>query len=161
MPRSQTALTGIVLVPFLAVTAGLAAVALAELGGATPFSDGPPRSAAEAAAKGSAADLVRLLRLGDDPLAVRQIRPIGDRPAVQRTALEAVVESKTLAMVRLIDREGVIVGDDTRRTLACLAVDLQANDIASYLVADGTASCAPGEALERVRARETSGPSDR
>jgi hypothetical protein len=109
---------------------------------------------------GSASDLLRFLRLGDDPYAVRPIRAIGERQALQRTTLEAAVESKAVAIVRLIDREGFILDDETRRGLACLAADLQADDVAAYLMPGGTSSCVPGEALGRLQAREGAGPPD-
>lgn len=59
--------------------------------------------------------------------------------------------SRQISLIRVLDREGAIIGDDDRRGLACLAVDLELPEVAEYL-APGL-GCAPGHALARLAAR--------
>jgi hypothetical protein len=54
-------------------------------------------------------------------------------------------------MIRVLDREGAIVGADERRQLACLAQDLDLPDVANYLAPNQ--ACVRGAALERIIAR--------
>jgi hypothetical protein len=115
--------------------------------------DTAPRNSAEAAAVGNAAALLRFIHSGDNPTRVHPLRPhIVSSRLLFATTLEAAVTSRRLEMVRLLDREGVIVGADDRLFLACLASDLHASDVADYL-APSRAPCAEGASLARVFAR--------
>ena len=139
--------------PLVLATAVMTATVLGEVTGRTPFSDGGPRNSAEAAAVGDAAVLLRLLRSGESPLRVHRLRPEIISSDVQfATTLEAAVWSRRIEMIRLLDREGVIVGRETRGGLACLAADLDLPDVMAYLAPDGV-QCVPGEASARVVAR--------
>ena len=136
--------------PCLIGTTLLTATMVGELNGATPFSEGGPRNGAEAAAMGDAAALVRFIRRGENPLQAHRVRPHIISGAVQRAStLEAAAWSRRTELIRLLDREGVIVGTDTRRELACLASDLDLPEMAAYLVPDDLA-CHEGEARQRV-----------
>jgi hypothetical protein len=113
-----------------------------------------PRNSAEAAAMGSAHEVLRFLRRGDDPRQVQTLSPAIISSSVQRaTTIEAAVWAREPAMIHLLDREGAIPQGAERTALACLAVDLDLGDVAAYLAPGGVGACMPGEAVERVMAR--------
>jgi hypothetical protein len=147
---------GALVLPILAATVFLAAIALAEARGYAPLSKPGFRNSAEAAAAGDAATLVRFLRLGENPTRVQQVRPELISGAVVRvTTLEAAMWSRRLEMIELLDAEGAFVDPDQRRELACLASDLDLPEVAAYLAPDRT--CEKGAALERVFDRSRAG----
>lgn len=144
------------LVPLCLATIGIVWVAAGERMGATPFAGLAPRNSAEAAALGRAGDVLRFLRRGDDPHAVFPLHPaVVSSAIVQATTLEAALWSRQVEMMRVLDQAGAIDADD-RRALACLAADLEIEDVMEYLAPGGAGECEPGVALARVVAR-TSG----
>jgi hypothetical protein len=155
MPR--VLILAVLVVPVVLATATMLGVAAIERLRPDAFPDGRPFNSAEAAAMGNAAEVIRFLRSGDTAMRVYPVRPEIISSSVQyATLLEAAMWARGLEMIRLIDAEGAIVGDDTRRDLACLASDLDLPDIAEYLGAGAPLSCEAGRALARVVAR-TSG----
>ncbi|MGH9348731.1 MAG: hypothetical protein ACRD26_15845, partial [Vicinamibacterales bacterium] len=110
------------------------------------------RNSAEAAAAGDAAAMLLFLRRGDNPTRVHPVRPdLISSAIVRATTLEAAMWSRRISMIRALDREGAIIGDDERRELACLARDLDLPDVAEYLAP--AQACVRGQAVERVVAR--------
>ena len=139
--------------PVVCGTAGLAYISIVERGGREAFADTRAMNSAEAAALGDAASTLWFIRHGDDPTRVHDVSPSIISASVRRaTTLEAAMWSRRIELIRALDREGVIVGDQTRRDLACLALDLGLPDVAAYLAPGGLA-CKPGEAQGRVLAR--------
>lgn len=131
---------------------GALTIVVGERTGRAPFAAPPFRNSAEAAAAGDAAAMLRLVRSGENPTWVRQVRPDLISSAItQVTTLEAALWSRRINMIRALDRAGAIVGDDQRRSLACLARDLDQPDVADYL-APG-APCVRDQEVKRVVAR--------
>lgn len=153
--RLPLACTLALLVPLCGATAGILLVALGEHAGAAPFAGLTPQNSAEAAGMGRAGDVVRFLRDGDDPRRIYSVRPEIISSAVRRaTTLEALMWSRQLELVQLVDRLAAF-DDAERAALACLAADLEIDDVVEYLSPDGAGHCAPGQALERVFARSS------
>lgn len=139
------------LTPLVLAMLWIAWVAAAERIGTPVFSGLIPRNSAEAAGLGLASELLRFLRQGDNPDRVYDVRPEVISSAILRvTVPEAAMWSRQLELIQLLDREGALGASQDRAVLACLAVDLQLDDVAEYLGANG---CEPGKALERVAAR--------
>jgi hypothetical protein len=137
--------------PVLAMLA-LAVTAVVESRGVRLFSDFEPANLAEAAAIGRAADVVRFLTLDRNPTRVYDVRPFFVPAAVTRvTAIEAAVWSRQPALVELLEGTA-IAGDEGRRHVACLAIDLGVADVARRLAPQGP-SCVPGAALAAVTRR--------
>src|SRR5262245_8811051 len=91
--------------PLLATLVLGAAVLGSALAG--PGVGGAPINIAEAAAQGSAAEVVRRVRQGEDPRGVRALRPESISSSVLRaSALEAAVWSREVELVELLDRLG-------------------------------------------------------
>src|SRR5262245_1862843 len=88
----------------LAVAAALMVwVSVGETFGAAPWSGLIPRNGAEAAGMGSAGDVLRFLRAGEDPHAVYDVRPEVISSAVRKTTiLEAAMWSRELELVQLL-----------------------------------------------------------
>jgi hypothetical protein len=55
--------------------------------------------------------------------------------------------------MQLFDRGGAINGE-TRRRLACLAADLRAEDIVTYLAPDGVSWCVAGQTIAEIEKRQ-------
>jgi len=144
------------LVPLCAATVSVLLVALGERAGASPFAGLVPQNSAEAAGWGRAGDMLRFLRNGEDPRHVYAVRPEIISSAVRRaTTLEASMWSRQLELVQLLDH-AVAFDDEERAALACLAADLEIDDVVEYLAPDGIGHCESGRALERVIARSRS-----
>ena len=140
--------------PIGVATAGIAWVAAGERAGVHPFAGLMPQNGAEAAALADAGGVLRFLRHGEDPHAVHPVRSEIISSAILRaTTIEAAMWSRQVEMIKLLDREGIIGGDEQRASLACLAVDLQVEEVVEYLAPRGAGSCQPGQALARVIAR--------
>jgi hypothetical protein len=140
--------------PVLVVTAGMLWLAEREWRGHNPLGVPPFRNSAEAAAAGDAAMALRLLRMGDNPTRIYPIRSgVISSQVLSATTLEAAMWSRHIELIRALDREGAIVDQDQRRQLACLALDLDLPDVASYLAPDQT--CVRGAAVKRIIARST------
>lgn len=138
------------LAPICAATACVLLVALAERAGATPFSGLVPQNSAEAAGWGRASDMLRFLRDGEDPRRVQAVRPEIISSAIPRAStLEASMWSRQVELVQLLD-QAVAFDDKERAELACLAADLEIDDVVEYLAPEGVAYCEPGAALKRV-----------
>jgi hypothetical protein len=146
-----------VALPICAATAAVAAFSVSELFGHTMWSYGPARNLAEAAALGSASEVMRRLDAGEDPAALVSVRPhVISSSVIRVTALEAAVWSRSAAMMRLLDRSGAITSDESRRHLECLAADLRVDEIVQFLAPAGAPACVPDETLNRIieRSRE-------
>jgi hypothetical protein len=139
--------------PVVCGTAALAYISIVERSGREAFPDTRAMNSAEAAALGDAASMLWFIRRGEDPTRVHDVSPSIISASVRRaTTLEAAMWSRRIELIRALDREGVIVGDQTRHHLACLALDLGLADVATYLRPAG-AACVRGEAQARVLAR--------
>jgi hypothetical protein len=141
-------------IPVLFVTAAMLWLAERERQGQNPLGAPPFLNSAEAAAAGDAPTALRFLRMGENPTRVYPIRNgIISSQILNATTLEAAMWSRHIEMIRVLDREGAIVDEDERRKLACLALDLDMPDVASYLAPDQT--CVRGAAVKRIIARST------
>jgi hypothetical protein len=116
-----------------------------------------PLNIAEAAGQANASEVVRRLRLGEDPNRVYPVRPhVIPLPVTMTTAGEAAVWSRQVRLMNLLDREGVLLGGRGREELACLARDVGASEVEAYLAANGPApACEPGAVLQRIIARSS------
>jgi hypothetical protein len=151
LPRGLVLAT---LVPMAIGVLVLIGFVIAEQSGSAIFTYGPPRNLAEAAAIADAAEVMRLLRAGEDPTAVMAVRPEVISSSIKRvTALEASIWGREVELVRMLDREGAIQGDQRRRDLACLSEALKADAITKYLAPDGTNGCEAVDAVRRIEAR--------
>jgi hypothetical protein len=87
-------------------------------------------------------------------LRVYDLRPdVISSVVLRATPMEAAVWSGRLPLVQLLDGGGAIQDDAHRREIACLAVDMEMDDMVEYLSPDGPPDCVPREAYERVLAR--------
>jgi hypothetical protein len=121
-----------------------------------PTDDRQPLNIAEAAGFANAADVVRRLRMGEDPGRVYPLRAHVVSSSVRRaTALEAALFTRRIELVRLFDQEGVAIEPETRAALSCLAADLELEVIANYLSKNSSVNCEKNAALERLTARTT------
>jgi hypothetical protein len=162
-PAARTFLMFVVAAPAIASTLLVALFVGSELAGQTPFGYAArafsirPDNLAEAAAMGNGGDALRFLWYGEDPTRVQSIRRDIISSVITRvTALEAAIFVRKLEIVHLLDRRGVIVGDEARRALACLAADLEVEDIRDYLRRETDPPCEPGAARARLLARSMS-----
>ena len=155
--KSQQAFIAALAAPVVLTACVVLAIEGAEDSNRAWWEDTRPRNAAEAAAFGRAADLVRLLRRGNHPEQIVAVRAemIREAPA-WLSAVEGAMWADGPAMIRLMEREGAVLTDARRKQLACLAHDLGQDASADYVAPNGTA-CVPGAALAAVRAR--TGPS--
>lgn len=148
-------------VPVLAATAWVVGFAVLEtVAGETPLSRGTPRNIAEAAGMTDAGEFLRLRAQGQDATWIYDIRPeVISSQVLRVNALEAAVWSRQIALVELVDREGLIPDAATRRELACLAEDIGASEIAHRLAPEPAETpCDPGQAMARVFARNPPDP---
>ena len=156
MRRTGVLLAATVTLPLVATAAWVLAVVVGERTGHRPFASPPFRNSAEAAAAGDAATMLRMLRQGDNPTWVHQVRPDLISGAIVRvTTLEAALWSRQIDMVRALDRAGAILDGEQRRELACLARDLDQPEVAEYLAP--AAACVDNQAMKRVL-RRSAGP---
>jgi len=140
--------------PASLVTIGLLGVAVGERIAPSLFDHYRPRNAAEAAAAGNAAEVLRRLHRGEDPLREYVVRPQFISSAVQHASmLEAAMWSRRIQMFVMLDRAGVLANDETRHELVCLAEDLSLPDVAEYLSREDAPACEPQQALNRLFAR--------
>lgn len=140
--------------PIVAAACLAVAVEAAERGGWAWWNDTRPRNAAEAAALGREAELVRLLRRGDHPEQVFQVRAelIRESPS-WLSPIEGALWADGPATIRLLEREGAVLTAGTRARLACLARDLGQSATAGYLTTASDTACARGAVLAAVLAR--------
>ena len=123
-----------------------------ELLGHTWFSPGPERNLAEAAAMGRLSEVARLLRNGEDPRQIVEVRPHVISSSVTRvTALEAAVWHRSASLIRLFESAGALDDAATRRHVLCLANDLKADEIVQYM-AHGL-RCDPEDTVAAIAAR--------
>lgn len=146
--------------PVSLATVGAVIFAALEVGGHTLSSEGPVRNLAEAAALGSASEVVRMLSSGEDPLAVVDVRPFAISSSVRRaSALEAAVWSRQAPMLQLFEKAGALRDEQTRQHVVCLARDLRAEEVAAALMPPEDApDCPDGQTLAAVMARGGSPP---
>lgn len=141
-------------VPVCLATLGVIVFVAFELFGRTLSSDGPTRNLAEAAALGSVSEVVRFLQAGEDPNRLVDVRPYAISSAIHRvTGLEAAVWHRSAQLMQLLDRTGAIGDGETRRRLACLAIDLRVQEIVEYLAPKGADWCVPGQMVAEIEAR--------
>lgn len=154
--RLTVVLPAVVAAPVWLAASGLMLFSLLDMTGRMPFSDGPLRNVAEAAADGNAAEVVRRLNAGAD---LRQAMPVRaeliSSSVRYAAALEAAVWSRQGALVRLLDRLGAVGHGATRRHLVCLALDIGAEEVSSVLDPGGAMSCVPAVATGIVTGRDT------
>jgi hypothetical protein len=142
------------LAPPLAATVLLLVFTISEMAGLSPLSYQAPRNIAEAAGMAMESEVLRFLRQGQDPTAVFDVRPDIISSSVTRvTALEAAIWSRRVRLVAMLEREGAIRDDETRRHLVCLAEDIRAEEVADRLAPDGEHECEAGRASRFVEAR--------
>ena len=155
--RRAFAIAVIAALPIVLASVVLAWIPLAER--VDPDTDDRrPLNIAEAAGQGNAAEVVRRLRLGEDPNRLYPVRPhIIPLPVTMTTVAEAAVWSRHVQLMDLLAREGVIVGGRPREDLACLAGDIGAGDVAAYLAAGHAPTCEPRAVLQRIIARSSAG----
>ena len=141
-------------VPACLGTLIVAAFTVLDLSGHTPLSGGPLQNVAEAAASGNAAEVLRRMAAGDNLGRLWPVRPdIISSSVPFATGLEAAVWSREGALVRLLDLRHAIGEGEVRHHLVCLALDIEAEDVADVLAGDRDLSCEPGEALRAVLKR--------
>lgn len=148
----------LVAIPPVVATAWVLWFGLNELRGETPYSLGDPRNVAEAAGLANGSELLRLLRAGQDPRRVWDVRPeVISSTVTHVTAIEAAVWSRKAQVIELLDREGALADPGDRQRALCLARDLPVDEVVAYLTPTTTAECAPNATVEAVLAR-TRGP---
>jgi hypothetical protein len=158
MTALSKSLAAVVALPMLLVFGTALALAVGERSGVTVLGGVKARNAAEAAGLGHSGEVLRFLRLGDDPRTVYPVNPDIISSSVQRaTPLEAAIWSRRVSMIRMLDREGMLGAADVRRDLACLALDLRVEDIVEYLAPEGASWCTPDAAADAVIARTLEG----
>ena len=109
---------------------------------------------AEAAGLGSGAEVLRMLRAGQDPHAVLPIRPeIISSTVTRASAIEAAVWGRTAQLVALLDREGALADPGQRQHMLCLARDLEVDEIVEYLTRTESSPCEEGLTLAAVLGR--------
>lgn len=141
------------LLPPIAALAAVAFFVIADAAGEPPLSYGRLRNIAEAAGLGTASEVIRFLDEGADPTRVLPVREVVISSTIhQISALEAAVWSRQLELVRLLDRRGVILTDERAR-LACLAADLEAEDIREFLVRENQPGCQQKAVQREILAR--------
>jgi len=150
----RTVVLWLAALPPVLATAGVVLFSLSELGGRTLFSGGEPANVAEAAGLGRGAEVLRMLRAGQDPHVVLPIHPeIISSTVTRASAVEAAVWSRKAQLVALLDREGALADPGQRQHVLCLARDVGVDEIVAYLTRTGSASCEEGRTLAAVRAR--------
>jgi hypothetical protein len=139
--------------PAIVMTLVVLAYAGSEVRGVAPFSWGRPRNIAEAAGMGNSAEVLRMLQVGADPAQVLPVRPeIISSAITQVTAYEAAIYSRRVQLVRLLDRQ-VPISAASRQELACLARDVDVDDIVEFLAPADANGCEPGAARQRIAER--------
>ena len=124
----------------------------AESAGLEPMSLGYPRNIAEAAALGSAADMMRFLNEGAEPVRVYPLRREVISGAVRHASgLEAAIWSGQVELVQVLDERYPIPLEERHRMI-CLARELGAADIESYLHGGRAVSC-DGSIVDEITAR--------
>src|SRR5687767_12428337 len=115
-------LAGVLLaIPLVLGTGRLVSMAIAERAG-NVAEDRVPLNIAEAAGMANAAEVVRRMRLGEDPGRRLPVRPHVISSSVPiATAFEGAVMARQVLLVELFDREGAPIDEATRAELACLA----------------------------------------
>lgn len=153
-PASDRALAGAFALPPLLAFLVLAAVAVAERAGGALFAVAPPANIAEASALGRADLVYRYLRDGSDPLRIYPVAAHVISTAVRRvSAIEAAVWSRQVQMIQLLESAGALRDAPTRRHVACLASDLEAEAIVDYLRPAGEQPCRAEQALGTIMDR--------
>jgi hypothetical protein len=153
-PASAAALARAFALPPLLAFLVLGAVAIAERAGGTLFAVAPPANIAEASALGRADLVFRYLRDGSDPLRIYPVAAHVISTAVRRvSAIEAAVWSRQVEMIQLLESTGALRDPATRRHVACLASDLDAEDLVDYLHPAGEPACMAEQALETIMDR--------
>lgn len=152
--RISRLLLSVAVVPVLAATLLPAAYAVAEWRGQPPLAYPPPRNVAEAAGMGLEADMLRMLREGQDPARPLPVGPHVISSEITRvSALEAAVWTRRVQLVRLLQREGLLESAVTRQHVACVATAIGAGDIVDYLFPHGLTGCDPVRTVEIVQSR--------
>ena len=137
----------------------LASVALVEGAGGLLFAVPSPANIAEASALGRADLVYRYLRDGSDPLRIYPVDAHVISTAVRHvTPVEAAVWSRQVQMMQLYEAVGALRDPRTRRHVACLASDLDAQEIVEHL-SGAEPACAAEQAIGAIMARDDAGPS--
>jgi hypothetical protein len=145
-------------IPLVLGTARLGWMVVAE-GVGVVAEDRVPLNIAEAAGLENASEVVRRMRLGEDPVRVLPVRPHVISSSVPlASAIEAAVWSRQVELLELFDREGAAIDERSRAELACLAADISADDLWEYLTMDRAVTCEKDAALKRIQARAKAQP---
>lgn len=143
-----------VTLPVCIATVGVVAFSTSELMGRPLWSYAPAQNLAEAAALGSASEVVRRLGTGEDPARLVTVRPHVISSAVTRaTAFEAAVWSRSAQLMGLFDQRLATLDRESRQHVVCLAEDLRVDEIVKLLSPESAPQCVPEEALNLVMAR--------
>jgi len=127
---------------------------LGEMAGHAPLTAQPPRNIAEAAGLGSGAEVLRMLRAGQNPMTPLPVRgDIISSEITSATALEAAIWSRRVRLLHLFDREGLLRDDEIRQHVACVATAIGFDDGVEYLFPGGFGGCDPDEVIRAIRAR--------
>lgn len=132
-------------VPPLALVAFTAVALLATPLWGHPMWHAAPLNMSEAAAARDVATIAAMLERGEDPDAVRHVRPPLLKGAVRRdlTPLEAAVVAGRLEVVHLLLTRGATAADDARLDLACRAQASGYRDVAEYLAGEHLSAGCP------------------
>ena len=152
--RPSRLLLSVAAAPVVTATLLAAGYAAADWAGRAPLAYPAPRNVAEAAGMAMDAELLRMLRDGQDPTAPLPVGPHVISPEFAYvTALEAAAWSRRAQTVQLLEREGFIAAGETRRHVACIATGIGATEIVEYLFPDGFTGCDPAGAIAALQAR--------
>jgi hypothetical protein len=153
-PARATAVMFFLVAPFLAATALVWVYSVSELAGRTLFVYNAPRNIAEAAGRGSSSEVLRFLKLGQDPRVVMPVGPEVISSSITRvTALEAAIWSRRIRLMRVLQREGHFADPAVRAYLICLAVDIKAQEIQQFLSPNSSDPCQPNATVRAIAAR--------
>jgi len=140
--------------PVVAASALVVSFVAFDMAGAPPLSYRMPTNMAEAAGMGSGWEVLRRLRDGEDPNAVQPVGPDVISSSIRRvSAVEAAVWGRRVQLLRLLEREGAIQGDETKRYLACLATIARVPAIVEHFAPGGASGCDEDRVLRQLEAR--------
>lgn len=148
----------VVLLALLPAAATVWALGVAAADRVVSAPEAAPRNIVEAAALHQPTEVLRRLRVGEDPLRLYPVRPDFISSSVpMATVAEAAVWTRQRSFIALLEREGIIADATTRHYVKCLASDLDAADIVEHFSATDPEPCDEGKTIERVLARRPAG----
>lgn len=147
------ALAAVLAAPAVVATLAALAVATCARAGFDPLSGGTPANAAEAAIRGDLPSLAAFDVSGFESRRRYELRETRTTRRVRvATPLEAAVVSRQIRVVRYLLSRSVPLGEADRQALVCLARDVGASDIETFLRSNGSdPPCVAGAALAALR----------